>query len=104
MNKQEIQNAAEEMVENAYQMYHGNPSQYATAPFPMYSYENPARYFWEGFCEELFKKGATPAQVEMILRSKNMRWMFDADSDKVVEFGASMADQYYIDWAKGQEK
>lgn len=70
----------------------------------MFSYDNPARYFWKGFCEGLFKKGATVEQVEMILRSKNMRWMFDADSDKVVEFGESFADESYIEWAKQQEE
>lgn len=104
MNEDQIRDAAETMVENAYQMYSGQPSKYAENPFPMYSYENPGRYFWRGFCEGLFKKGATPAQVEMILRSKNMRWMFDADSDKIEEFGESFASDSFIDWAKQQEE
>ena len=104
MNNQQIQNTAEEIVENAYQMYFGKPSEYAKAPFPMYSYENPARYFWQGFCQGLLKKGATQSEVEMILRSKNMRWMFDADSDKVMDFGESMADSSHIVWARQQEE
>lgn len=44
--------------------------------------------------------GATEDQVEKILRSKHMRWMFDAESDKVVDFGKTFAEQYMIDWAK----
>lgn len=104
MNEDQIRDAAETIVENAYQMYSSQPSKYAENPFPMYSYENPARYFWRGFCEGLFKKGATPEQVEMILRSKNMRWMFDADSDKIEEFGESFASDSYVDWAKQQEE
>lgn len=104
MNNQEIQNAAEEIVQNAYQMYFGKPSEYAKSPFPMYSYENPCRYFWQGFCKGLLDKGATPSEVETILRSKHMRWMFDADSDKVREFGEGFADASYIDWARKQEE
>lgn len=103
MNEQEIQNAAETMVDNAYQMYFGKPNEYAENPFPMYSYDNAGRCFWRGFCEGLFKMGATSEQVEMILRSKNMRWMFDADSDKIEAFGESFASQSYIEWAKQQE-
>jgi hypothetical protein len=103
MNDQEIQDAAEEVVENAYQMYFGKPSEYAKVPFPMYSYDNAGRCFWRGFCEGLLKKGASPEQVEMILRSKNMRWMFDAESDKIMSFGETFADTSYIEWAKEQE-
>lgn len=91
---------AESIVYNAYQMYFGKPRENASKPFPMFSHDNPGNLFWEGFCEQLLDMGATEEQVEKILRSKHMRWMFDAESDKVVEFGKTFAEQYMIDWAK----
>ena len=85
---------ASDIVSNAYQMFTGNPNSYADDPFPMYSYEKPARLFWEGFVSKLIEDGATKDQIEWLLRSKHMRWMFDADEDRVVELGALMAEGY----------
>lgn len=97
------QTKAESITYNAYQMYFGKPKDYAKKPFPMYCQDNPSTYFWNGFCEQLLDMGATEEQVEKILRSKHMRWMFDAESEKVVEFGKTFAQQYMIDWAKENE-
>jgi hypothetical protein len=95
---------AQSMAYDAYQMYSGKPREFAKNAFPMYSYDNPANCFWIGMIEGLLDLGASEAQVEKILRSKHMRWMFDADSEKVVEFGKSFAEQYMVDWVVEQEQ
>lgn len=82
---------AQSFVMNAYQMYTGNPSKYAENPFPMYSYEKPAYYFWTGFVEKLLDEGASPKQIEALLRHKHMRWMFDQKSEEVEDMGKAFA-------------
>lgn len=85
---------------SAYQMYTGTPSKYVENPFPMYSYDTPAYKFWKGFIVGLLEKGATEEEVGMILRSKHMRWMFDAHEDCIVEFGKGFAEMSYIEWTR----
>lgn len=89
-----IEKRVEEIVYSAYQMYSGKPNEHTETPFPMYSYNNPANAFWRGFVRKLMVDGLTDEQVQDLLQSKHMRWMFDADSDKVEELGEQMAEGY----------
>lgn len=84
----------EEIVYSAYQMYSDKPNEHAENPFPMYSHNNPANSFWRGFVGKLIQDGLTDEQVQSLLQSKHMRWMFDADSDKIQELGEQMAQGY----------
>lgn len=89
-----IENRVEEIVYSAYQMYSGKPNEHADKPFAMYSHNNPTNAFWSGFVRKLMKDGLTDEQVQNLLQSKHMRWMFDADSDKIEDLGEQMAQGY----------
>lgn len=89
-----IENRVEEIVYSAYQMYSGKPNVGVENPFPMYSHNNPTNAFWRGFVRKLMVDGLTDEQVQNLLQSKYMRWMFDADSDKIEGLGEQMVERY----------
>lgn len=72
---------AERMVNRAYDMFPCGKPEHVEKPFPMYSYERAANQFWYAFTAELFKQGLNEDEVEWLLRSKHMRWMFDGEPD-----------------------
>lgn len=79
---------AENMVERAYDMspLKHKASEYCENPFPMHSFERAATVFWHGFVSECFDRGLTEDQVEWLLRSKEMRRMFDDHSPELEDF------------------
>lgn len=76
------------------------PDKHVENPFPMFSYERAATLFWSGFIDELVERGLSDKEVEELLRSKDMRWMFDAKEDDVRNFAKSMVNDNLIESAK----
>jgi hypothetical protein len=78
-----IYNRADSIVNRAYDMFpiKHQESQYVENPFPMCSFERAATEFWFAFTVCLINKGLTDSEIEWLLRSKHMRWMFDAEVD-----------------------
>ncbi len=74
---------ADRMVGRAYDMFpfKHEPSKHIEKPFPMYSFERAASQFWYAFTAELFQQGLGEDEVEWLLKSKQMRWMFDGEPD-----------------------
>lgn len=101
-----INDKADLMVNRAYDMYpqKSKPSDYlpeGSEPFPMYSFERAACIFWSSFCGVLFEKGLTEEQVEWLLRSKHMRWMFDSMDDQAMnDLCKTLITENMIDTAK----
>lgn len=82
----DIYNKTEQMLERAYDMFplKHEPSKYlpeGVEPFPMYSFERAGTLFWGSLIGNMYKRGMTDTEVEWLLRSKHMRWMFDGLSD-----------------------
>ena len=86
-----IEEKADKMVFRMYQMYQPLPDYAPEDSFEMYAYDRILGRFWQGFVKELYNKGLNDKQVEWLLRSKNMRWMFDREEDEVLNFGKKLA-------------
>lgn len=106
MTNEEIYDKTEDMLERAYDMFphKHKPSKYLSdgeKPFPMYSFERAATIFWRSIIKNMYKRGMTDSEVEWLLRSKNMRWMFDQLEDKVIdEFTDSLLTDNMVESAK----
>lgn len=95
-----------EMLGRAYDMFpmKHKAGEYYRNPFPMYSFERASTIFWQGFIQELFDRGLNEEQVEWLLRSKNMRWMFDSNESHLEKFAASMVSDSLIEKVMKLEK
>jgi hypothetical protein len=56
----------------------------------MYSFERVSSVFWNGFANELGKRGYNLNQIKTILQSKLMRQLLDGDDSKIEDLGAAM--------------
>lgn len=70
------------------------PSATSDSPFPMYSYETPCFQFWKGFVNHLISKGLSYDEIKQILISKNVRYMFDSESQVIEDLGAKLAESF----------
>ena len=67
--------------------------------WPMYSFDRPAHAFWQGIANGLTAQGKTEKEVQEILQSKYMRWLFDGQGYETVKaLGTEMALRYIKDW------
>lgn len=98
----DIKKIAASINNRAYDMYpvKAEPSRRVEDPFPMFSYERVSCIFWRGFIEELLSRGLDESQVEWLLRSKEMRWMFDGQEREIEQFAASLVNDGMINRAK----
>jgi len=87
-----IASRVENMCARAYDMFpqKHEESKLTENPFPMYSYERAGCVFWSGFIEELMERGLRDEDVEALLQSKQMRWMFDEHSQKLADFAKTL--------------
>lgn len=95
-----MKDITENLLSRAYQMYFGKPFDGVENPFPMYSFDTPARSFWRGFIDKLVELGATEEEAEKILRSKHTRWLFDQMEEQLEEFAKGFATEDLINWAR----
>lgn len=87
-----------ELHARAYDMFpqKHKPMDHIENPFPMYSYERVASIFWNGFIEGLVESGMEDDAIESLLRSKDMRWMFDENEEVIEKFAKSLIKESMI--------
>lgn len=90
LKEDQIYDKTETMLERAYDMFplKHKPSEYLPEdikPFPMYSFERAGTMFWKSLIKNMYKRGMTDQEVEWLLRSKEMRWMFDQLDEKALD-------------------
>ena len=98
----DLQNKSNAMQSRAYDMFpiRHKADEHVDSPFPMYSYERASTIFWSGFIDELYDRGLKCEQVEWLLKSKQMRWMFDHNSDKLEFMAKSFVDNDMVEAAR----
>lgn len=55
--------------------------------WPMYSFDRPAHYFWNGVANGLKKSGLNDEEIKDWLQSKAARWLLDSMGEKIVKLG-----------------
>jgi hypothetical protein len=65
----------------------------------MYSYDLAGSEFWKSMCYVAAKKGMTDTQIEELLCSKYMRWMFDKVTNEFDELCEKLLSKDAVDWA-----
>jgi hypothetical protein len=68
------------------------------SPIPMFSHRQPGEWFWMGFVMKLQKAGYDEFQIQTLLQSKLIRWMFDGfGSEKMMAAGYNLATEFLKD-------
>jgi len=96
---------AENLLNDAYDMYpqKHKPSKYSRDPFPMYSFERASTIFWQSFIEQLLDNGMQYEDVRKLLRSRQMRYMFDNGDEPLVNAAKIMANGFKEEGAMDQK-
>lgn len=67
-----------------------------TGDWPMYSFNNAAHSFWNGFANALRERGLTDEQIKDELQSKGVRWVLDSEGCKLEELGRQLGKKYSL--------
>ena len=77
----------------------GNMFQGEQPEWPMYSFNRPAYAFWQGVATELQEQGYSQKQIQGVLQSKHMRWLFDGQANEQLELlGRTIAKAEHTTW------
>ena len=65
--------------------------------WPMYSFDSPSYFFWQGVAQGLQEQGATEEEIQWWLQSKCSRWTLDGMGQRIHRMGNEIGNSLNID-------